>query len=63
MIGLTYQTESLRSQLGLLKEGNGDLAGDDAEVGGIGGLEELVEGPFLFRGQVEVLLTRCDNSQ
>lgn len=53
----TYQTERLRRKLCLLKEGHGDLAGNNAQVGGIGDLEELVEDAFLLGGEAEVWLS------
>jgi hypothetical protein len=50
----THQSECLRCKLGLLEERNSNLAGDDAEVGGISGLEELVKHPFLLGRQIEI---------
>ena len=52
-----YQTEVFRGELCFLEERDGHLAGDDAEVGGIRDLKELVEHPFLFGREVEIGLS------
>ena len=46
-----------RGELCFLEERDGHLAGDDAKVGGIRGLKELVEHPFLLGREVEIGLS------
>lgn len=48
-----------RGELCFLEERDGHLAGDDAEVGGIRDLKELVEHPFLLGREVEIGLSPC----
>lgn len=43
----------------LFKERNRNLAGDDAEVGSIRSLEELVEHALFLRGQIQVRVSLC----
>lgn len=42
-----------------LKEGDGDLSSNDAQVGRIRGLKELVEYALLFRRQIQVRMPLC----
>ena len=46
-----------RGELCFLEERDGHLAGDDAEVGGIRDLKELVEHPFLLGREVKIGLS------
>lgn len=50
---LPYLAQHGGLQLGALEELDGDLAGDDAELLGVGLLEQVLEGALLFGGQVE----------
>ena len=43
----------------LLEERNGDLASDDAEVGGISGLEQLVKNALLLGRKVQIRMSLC----
>jgi hypothetical protein len=55
----TYQAEGIRRKVSLLKEWNGDFTGDDAEVGGIRCLEELVEDALFLRREVKIRVSLC----
>ena len=46
-----------RGELCFLEERDGHLAGDDAKVGGIRGLKELVAHPFLLGREVKIGLS------
>jgi hypothetical protein len=57
--GITYQTEGIRGEMGLLKEWNGDFTSDDAEVGSIRSLEKLVKDALFLRREIEVWVSLC----
>ena len=48
----TYLSESTRGEVCLLKERNGNLAGNDAEVGSVGNLKQLIEDALFLRREV-----------
>lgn len=49
---LPYFTQGLRWDVGAFEEGNGALAGQHAEIIGVGLGEEVGESAFFFRGEV-----------
>lgn len=59
----TYQTKCIRRQFRLLEKRDGDLAGDDAEIGGVGCLEKLVKDALFLWREIEVRMALCCNEK
>ena len=50
---LPYFTQGLRWDVGAFEEGDGTLAGQHAEIIGVGLGEEVGEGAFFFMGEIQ----------
>lgn len=55
----TYQTKGIWGKVSLLEEWDGDFASDDAEVGGVSSLEELVEHALFLWREVKIRVSLC----
>lgn len=59
---LTYLTQCSRWQMCFLKKWNSDFTGDDAEVGCVCSLEQLVKDALLLGGEIQVRVSLGCNS-
>ena len=55
----TYQAKCIGGKVSFLEEWDGDFAGDDAEVGSVSSLEELVEHALFLRREVKIRVSLC----